>query len=61
MKVAEESVNVSNAARGKGIGKELLQSLIKNSDSNQFWTFQAGIFPKNKASINIHDKSATNW
>ena len=54
---AEVSVYVSNAARGKGIGKELLQNLIENSESNQFWTLQAGIFPENKASIKIHEEN----
>jgi L-amino acid N-acyltransferase YncA len=55
--VAEVSVYVSNAARGKGIGKELLQNLIEDSESNQFWTLQAGIFPENKASIRIHEEN----
>jgi L-amino acid N-acyltransferase YncA len=55
--VAEVSVYVSNSARGKGIGKELLRNLIENSESNQFWTLQAGIFPENKASIKIHEEN----
>jgi L-amino acid N-acyltransferase YncA len=55
--VAEVSVYVSNSVRGKGIGKELLRILIVNSESNQFWTLQAGIFPENKASIRIHEEN----
>ena len=53
--VAEISVYVSENARGKGIGKELLKSLIENSEANGFWTLQAGIFPENIASIKIHE------
>jgi phosphinothricin acetyltransferase len=46
---------VSENARGKGVGKELLKSLIENSEANGFWTLQAGIFPENVASIKIHE------
>ena len=53
--VAEISVYVSENARGKGVGKELLKSLIENSEANGFWTLQAGIFPENVASIKIHE------
>src|SRR5664279_4351660 len=38
--VAEISVYVAENARGKGVGKELLKSLIQNSEANKFWTLQ---------------------
>lgn len=53
--VGEVSVYVSANARGKGVGKLLLQRLIDESEKNNFWTLQAGIFPENVASIKIHE------
>ena len=52
--VGEVSVYVSAGERGKGIGKQLLQTLIEESEKENFWTLQAGIFPENTASIAIH-------
>jgi L-amino acid N-acyltransferase YncA len=53
--VAEVSVYVSAAARGRGVGKTLLQALVQESEVNGIWTLQAGIFPENIASIAIHE------
>jgi phosphinothricin acetyltransferase len=53
--VGEVSVYVSTKARGKGLGKQLLQKLIEESEANDIWTLQAGIFPENIASIKIHE------
>lgn len=53
--VAEVSVYISAEARGKGLGKQLLQRLIEESESNNIWTLQAGIFPENTASLKIHE------
>jgi L-amino acid N-acyltransferase YncA len=52
--VAEVSVYVAQHARSKGIGKQLLQRLIEESEKNNIWTLQAGIFPENIPSIKIH-------
>jgi L-amino acid N-acyltransferase YncA len=54
--VAEVSVYVSASARGRGVGAELLKSLILESEKNGIWTLQAGIFPENQASIALHRK-----
>jgi L-amino acid N-acyltransferase YncA len=53
--VGEVSVYVSGTQRGKGIGRRLLQALISESEKNNYWTLQAGIFPENKSSIKIHE------
>jgi phosphinothricin acetyltransferase len=53
--VGEVSVYVSANARGKGVGKKLLQSLIEESEHENYWTLQAGIFPENKASLSLHE------
>lgn len=55
--VAEVSVYVAASARGKNIGSLLLQELINQSEQNGIWTLQSGIFPENKASIAMHEKS----
>jgi L-amino acid N-acyltransferase YncA len=52
--VAEVSVYVAAAARGRGVGTALLRALIEESEARGVWTLQAGIFPENAASIAIH-------
>jgi len=52
--VAEVSVYVAAAARGRGVGKALLRALVHESESNGMWTLQAGTFPENVASIALH-------
>lgn len=54
--VAEVSVYVSENARGKGIGKLLMNELISISESNGIWTLQSGVFRANKSSIALHEK-----
>jgi L-amino acid N-acyltransferase YncA len=54
--VAEVSVYIDAASRGQGIGKALLWALITESEKNGLWTLQAGIFPENTASVQLHEK-----
>ncbi|HAT67739.1 MAG TPA: N-acetyltransferase [Flavobacteriaceae bacterium] len=52
--VAETTIYIAKDARGKGIGKKLLQHLVFESEKAGFWTLQARIFPQNIASIELH-------
>lgn len=54
--VAEVSVYVDPEYMRQGIGDQLMNSLIKGSESNGIWTLQAGIFPENISSIKLHEK-----
>ena len=54
--VAEVSLYVAAAKRGRGIGGALLQALIERSETQGIWTLQAKIFPENQASIHLHTK-----
>jgi L-amino acid N-acyltransferase YncA len=52
--VAEVSVYVADQMRGTGIGRLLLETLVKESEEIGIWTLQASVFPKNAASISLH-------
>ncbi len=52
--VAEVSVYVGSGFRGLGVGKQLLEALILESEANGIWTLQASIFPENLASLELH-------
>ena len=52
--VAEVSVYVEAAARGRGVGQSLLRGLVRESEANGIWTLQAGIFIENSVSIALH-------
>jgi phosphinothricin acetyltransferase len=54
--VAEESVYVASTARGKGIGRALLERLVAESEDAGVWTIQTGIFPENEASLRLHER-----
>ena len=49
--VAEVSVYVAAAARGRGVGRRLLESAIRTAEEAGIWTLQAGVFPENEASL----------
>jgi phosphinothricin acetyltransferase len=49
--VAEASLYVAAAARGRGVGKSLLRALVEDSERAGFWTLQGAIFPENAASL----------
>lgn len=53
--VAEESIYVGAAARGRGVGKALLNALVEASEAAGFWTLQAVIIRDNVASVALHE------
>ncbi len=52
--VAESSVYVAERARGRGVGRALMERLVQDADEAGFWTLEAGIFPENLASLALH-------
>ena len=52
--VGEEGVYVAERARGRGVGRALLEALIESARAGGLWTLQAGIFPDNGASLALH-------
>lgn len=54
--VAEVSVYVAQKFRGHKIGKGLLARLIEESEKENLWTLQAGVFQENIPSIKIHQQ-----
>ena len=55
--VAEVSVYVADRARGRKIGLSLLDALVTASEREGIWTLQAGIFPENVPSIELHKRA----
>lgn len=54
--VAEISVYVAAAARGQGVGSQIVSALVDFAESNNIWTLQASIFPENEGSMKLHEK-----
>ena len=52
--VVEHSIYVSPTARGRGVGRALLDALIASTERAGIWTIQSGIFPENTASVALH-------
>ncbi|MBF9223331.1 N-acetyltransferase family protein (plasmid) [Hymenobacter aerilatus] len=55
--VAELSIYIAADARGQGVGRQLLQVLIADSEAQGIWTLQAGTFEENSASIGLHTQA----
>jgi L-amino acid N-acyltransferase YncA len=51
--VAEVSVYIASAQRGRGVGRKLLTALIEASERHGIWTLQGASFPENQASMRL--------
>ncbi len=54
--VAWESVYVAEAARGRGVGRSLLEALIAASEAAGYWTLLAGVLAENERSLALHQR-----
>jgi L-amino acid N-acyltransferase YncA len=54
--VAENSVYVADSAQGRGVGRALLEELVRRAEEDGIWTIQTGIFPENEASLELHKR-----
>ncbi|SHH77313.1 GNAT family N-acetyltransferase [Clostridium grantii] len=52
--VAEISIYVCSKYRGLGVGKKLLESVIKASEQVGIWTLQSTIIKENIGSLSLH-------
>ena len=52
--VVEHSVYVHPDARGRGVGRMLLDGLLRSTAQAGVWTVQSGVFPENVASLALH-------
>jgi L-amino acid N-acyltransferase YncA len=52
--VAEVSIYVAAQSRGRGIGRALLEELVKESENYRIWTLQAVVFPENAGTLALH-------
>jgi len=55
--VVEHSVYVHPDARGRGVGRALLDALIASTEAAGIWTIESGIFPENAASLALHERA----
>jgi phosphinothricin acetyltransferase len=54
--VAEVSIYVAEAARGRGVGRLLMEALISASEAAGVWTLHSSIHADNTTSIALHSR-----
>jgi phosphinothricin acetyltransferase len=50
-------IYVGEGFRGRGVGRVLMDALVRASEEAGLWTLQAGIFPENRPSIALHEQA----
>lgn len=53
--VVEHSVYVASRARRAGVGRRLLDELVRSTEAAGIWTIQSSIFPENEATLALHE------
>jgi L-amino acid N-acyltransferase YncA len=53
--VVEHSVYVDRAARGRGVGRALLERLLADAHAHGIWTIQTAIIASNEPSLGLHE------
>ena len=48
---------VDEAARGRGVGRALLEALVPASEAAGVWTLLAGVLAENAASLALHERA----
>lgn len=54
--VAEVSIYISESCRRNNVGYELINRVIEETEKENIWTLQSGIFSINEPSIKLHKK-----
>jgi phosphinothricin acetyltransferase len=54
--VVEHSVYVAQAARGRGVGRALVDAFVDSARSGGVWTIQTNVFPENGATLALHER-----
>lgn len=52
--VAEVSIYIGEAYRGKGVGRSILSNLVRLSEENGIWSLYSAIVRENSSSIALH-------
>jgi L-amino acid N-acyltransferase YncA len=55
--VVENSVYVAEAARGRGVGRALMDAMLASTDAAGIWTIETGVFPENRATLALHERA----
>ena len=52
--VVRSAVYVARKARGRGVGRALMEELVARAERDGIWTIEAWTFPENEPSVALH-------